>query len=251
MSLASPEQEKRAQALRCWSYAQVDTVRAGAERVLTDWCAAWASEAQSVVRVSVLDDQPSPLQSPDAMQRALQALLLNGSAQAGAVGTGGPIARQVRVLAWGDLRARLLAWTGVDLVARAQASPCPPQPEAWSGELLLSWRCDELEGVWSLPGEAVARLIPPCNVPAPTLSPVVELGHALAEHLLTVQAFLSPVSLPLGELASLAPGDIVRLSHPLDQPLHLRLPGGLAPLCAGWLGQRHGRKALDLAPLPP
>lgn len=248
MALASPEQEQRIQPLRCWTDAQIEALRAAAAHVLDEWRGAWSSDTEVVQVVALTwEHEVLPPASPDAVQRALQAALFGASGPAAAPGAGGPLSRRLRTQAWDDLRLRALAWAGIDLVASTNQSPMTP-PAAWSGDVVLHWRWRNLEGLWAVPGTCVARLVPPSVVSSPAPTPQVPLGDALSEHVLRVQADLSPVSLRLGDLASLGVGDIVRLNHALDQPLSLSLPGAQEPLCAGWLGQRNGHKALELTP---
>jgi hypothetical protein len=249
MSLASSEQEQRAKPLRCWTAQQTEAVCASAEGVLRGWCTAWDIDPQGV-RVLVLQGDAPLLPAPDAWQRALQSALFGGTPSAAAPNIGGPVSRQVRAEAWADLRSRARAWAGCDVFELSESSQPLGEPQAWSGDLVLRWHCAGLEGVWPLAGDAVVRLAPPLVSPPPALAPKVDMGQALAAHVLTVRTSLAPVSLRLGDLASLGLGDIVKLPHSLDQPLHLSLPDGDAPLCAGWLGQRHGQKALELTPAP-
>lgn len=248
MALASPEQEQRVQPLRCWTDVQIEALRAAAARVLDEWRGAWSSDTEAVQVVALTGEHEAPSSvSPDAVQRALQAALFGGTGPAAAPGAGGPLSRRLRTQAWDDLRQRAQAWAGIDLMASTNQSPMTP-PAAWSGDVVLHWRWKCLEGLWAMSGACVARLVPPSVVSSPMPTPQVPLGDALSDHVLRVQADLSPVSLRLGDLASLGIGDIVRLNHALDQPLSLSLPGAAGLLCAGWLGQRNGHKALELTP---
>lgn len=247
MAFANLEQAQRARPLRCWSERQIGIVRGGAQARLEEWCRDWSLDAKTARVVLGEGDAPPPF-SPDSLQRALQTALFGATGQGGSPGLGGVISREIRTRAWNDLRSRLLSWSGVDLLERVDGSGPPVSSGAWSGDLPLHWSWGGLAGRWWLTGDVVATLLP--RSPATTIEarPKVPLGKALAGQTVAVQVGLSSVALRLGDLASLSEGDIVRLPHALHEPLAVSLAAGHMPLCAGWLGQRHGLKALELAP---
>lgn len=82
---------------------------------------------------------------------------------------------------------------------------------------------------------------------------------ALSPKALPVRIELNPVSLSLGQLQTLAVGDVITLDHRLDEPALVLLgqPAPVSgssipvpsPVCAAWLGQRQGQMAVELHPL--
>jgi flagellar motor switch protein FliM len=100
-----------------------------------------------------------------------------------------------------------------------------------------------------LPHLAVAALfgVEPAKGNAQTASAAVTpLEHALARERIVLRAVLAGAELNLGQLQSLSPGDVIPLEHPVDAPLKITAADG-APLCDGWLGQRQGHIAIELA----
>lgn len=247
MAFATAEQEQRAQPLRAWTSAQLDAVRVSARRVLQDWSTTWSMD-RTTGRVLIVEHEPQRRPSTEALQRALQNALFAPTTHSPSLGDGAAIARRVGTQVWDDWRARVLAWAGLDLVGDVERIKPFVKPQAWSGDVLLQLHWCGMDWPLCLPGEAVARLAPPCVVPEPPRVAQVNLGEALEEHVLEAHVTLAPVTLRLGDLATLAIGDVVTLPHTLDQPLHLTVQDGQTPLCSGWLGQRHGLKALELTP---
>lgn len=90
------------------------------------------------------------------------------------------------------------------------------------------------------------------RVPAPVRmrTPVQSVAQAATSRRVHVQARLAECTLEMGALLGLQPGDVVRLDHTLSAPLFVHAPGG-ALLCSGFLVARAGRKAVELAALPP
>ena len=76
------------------------------------------------------------------------------------------------------------------------------------------------------------------------------LQEALAGHKLLIQAELATCEIDLGDLENLGIGDIVPLSHPLDEPLRISTPVD-GPFCAAFLGRHAGSKAIELVREPP
>jgi hypothetical protein len=245
MAYANNEQVGRVQPLRCWTSRQVEAVRAAAQQVICDWCTAWGMDPSSA-QVLITNGDACEQPSLDALHRALHIALFGESAIDPASGLDAPVASRVRERVLGDLRERMIAWARVDLIDQTVSAQPTHIPKPWSGDLVLRWRWAGLEGHWVLAFQAVSKLVPAFAAPRPTLTASVDLAQALADHHFTVRAGLSPISLLLGDLASLGIGDIVKLNHRLDQPLQLSMADSHAGLCAGWLGQRQGRKALEL-----
>lgn len=94
-----------------------------------------------------------------------------------------------------------------------------------------------------------ANLRRPQHAAAKRTMPVPVL-HALAKAPVRLEVRLAPLDIDLGSLVSLGLGDVLRLGHAVDEPLHVVAPGSPTdadPLCHGWLGERGPRVALELA----
>jgi hypothetical protein len=99
---------------------------------------------------------------------------------------------------------------------------------------------------WLFPAAAVDRLSPPRGPSAARVrAPVASIAEALAQRTLTVGVEIDPVTLTLGDLASLRPGDVITLGHRLDAPLSVVDSSGNA-LFGGFLVARDGVKSLKL-----
>lgn len=83
--------------------------------------------------------------------------------------------------------------------------------------------------------------------PAKTASGVAlsDPREALAALPTRLHVELSGVEITLGQIQSLALGDVLLLPHPLTQPLHVVATQGQS-ICAGYLGQQQGHKAIEL-----
>ncbi len=96
----------------------------------------------------------------------------------------------------------------------------------------------------ALGGAITARLLPTVEFPAPA-TPVVFRDQAISNGRVRVEAVVGEASFSLGELASLAPGDVIALDIPIDHPIVLRVPGR-APVCHAHLGTLDDHKAVQL-----
>ncbi|HEX7640390.1 MAG TPA: FliM/FliN family flagellar motor switch protein, partial [Burkholderiaceae bacterium] len=68
-----------------------------------------------------------------------------------------------------------------------------------------------------------------------------------------LQVRLEPVEIDLGSLAALAVGDVLCLTHAVDEPARIVPPSAAADapvLCHGWLGRRDDRAAVELVRRP-
>lgn len=164
------------------------------------------------------------------------------------------IADEVAADVWsGQLQAlaQLVAGSG-------EPGPCDAQVQAWcrwSGavHLSLAWGGTMLQllfpasrvaHVLSLSGAKGARAaLADKAAPTPVLGAVAGLGARLE---LRLDAF----EIDLGSLVGLAVGDVLRVGHALDKPVRVcavQAPLDGDPLCLGWLGQRDGALAVELA----
>ncbi|HSV47297.1 MAG TPA: FliM/FliN family flagellar motor switch protein [Ramlibacter sp.] len=129
--------------------------------------------------------------------------------------------------------------------AQLPGGPQPADLGTWSGAVVAVLPLERGEIRLLLGGEAVAALLPRRpKRPAMPSTPVVPLATAIGSHKLALAAHLSPFDLDLGSLSMLRVGDVIPLPHPLDAPLWVKTAD--ATVCCAFLGQRHGRKAIEL-----
>jgi hypothetical protein len=75
--------------------------------------------------------------------------------------------------------------------------------------------------------------------------PLVPLHQAIEKKTTSLRLELAAVELDLGSLQALVLGDVIPLPHRLDQPLQVLAEDG-SPLCAAYLGQQQGMRAIEL-----
>lgn len=255
-----------ARPLRAWSHAQQEEVQHLLHQLVRSWQMAWGlSHAEGettqltvrVPKVAVADEQtvywrfeewPAADLAQTAL-RALQTALFGDSAHLTTVSGAAVIAPEITRVAWNDWQQRLASTLHVPLSAWPADGDQDHAADAWSGTLSvhLEWcgtRCTLL-----LPGPVVQKLLrPAAPQPAVAPQPLAPLTDALQDQRLDVRARLRDVTLTLGELEQLSPGDVLLLPHRLDAPLQILGPDEEA-LCHAWLGQQAGRIALELSPL--
>lgn len=253
----SPEASlAQARPLRAWSGRQQDAVRDAFQAAYGAWCEAWGlpvanlSVTQPEDGAGALDDTAAAL--------ALRAWMFGEPAPAAAP-DGPDMAGDLASGAWDALLAAL------DAVVPAPI-PASHPGAAWSGALALMIPWQSRTWCRTLDGAAVEAFLARCGMldapagspagPLPAPHPPAPLDQALAAHEVEVRVHLHPVTLTLGQLQSLAPGDVVTLDHPLQSPafVHLVPPvdhgsaaAPLAPaLCAAWLGRAGDHLAVEL-----
>lgn len=254
-----------ARPLRVWSAPQKAAVWDALRDLLNQWHAEWRVHGDAALSlidgdaagagVDMLDAQTAP--------SALHALLWGEPAVAPeARGPAYPeqdMAARLCEQAWQALHAALQHLAGPDLDG-GPAAAC----QAWSGAIVLAFAWGGPCWALRLSASAVEQVLASRGVPASGTVPpahaipvarLVPLAKALGRHVLPVRIDLEPVSLSLGQLQSLALGDVITLPHALERPAMLRLralPGADAsqPLCAGWLGQAGGRVGIEHAARP-
>jgi hypothetical protein len=128
-------------------------------------------------------------------------------------------------------RALFKPWSGLVIVSAPDAGPL-------FHSLLLNAQC-----VRMLLRSQANQPTTPKRVPQAPI--VTSVEQALADHKLPIQVELAGCELDLGTLQSLRLGDIVPLSHALDEPLLVSTPA-YGAFCAGFLGRQAGSKAIEL-----
>ncbi|MDN8618020.1 FliM/FliN family flagellar motor C-terminal domain-containing protein [Variovorax ginsengisoli] len=275
--LLSPEESiHKVRALRRWSAAQREAVRARFASMSRTWCEAWLSQRdgaalEGTVEVGEPDMAMTPLSEDQACWTfapttsaaarpptgaASAAMLALAREMFGPDRTEAPLARHVVRVAWDDWMQRIAALP-VDLATEPQSFTKAPsrRPDPWSGALCVSWSwCG---GTWQigLPYRAVAALLGPHEAMSPAspsrngAPPKVALDRALERQAVGLRVTLTGTQLDLGQLQSLKVGDVIPLAHRLDAPARITVGDG-ARLCDGWLGQVDGRIAVEFASSP-
>ncbi len=269
------ESSRRARPLRHWSKARRELVRSQFAAIHRAWCADWLPADEPASRdvdilLSESDADMKPVSEDavgwsfvdtlavtggDAAMRAVARAMFAADVTTTAPGReGSTISGSVVRAAWNDWLHRIAsspALAGSELgesplLSDASAGSARP----WTGALWLRWRwCG---GVWrlGLPHRAVAALggieTAKSTAQAASASAPIPLEQALARERIALRVMLAEAELNLGQLQALRPGDVIPLEHPLDAPLKVAAADG-ASLCDGWLGQRRGLIAVEMA----
>jgi hypothetical protein len=268
--LLSLRDSARARPLRVWSTRQKESVCDAVQAVLLQWHADWsvhgdAPGAPAALRVpdpGANDGEGVDMLDEQAAPRALHALLFGQPAtdpdRRGPAAPALDMAAGLCAQAWQSLNGRLRHLAGASLRERQGDAPGP-----WSGAVVLALDWGGVRWVLHLNAFAVEQVLISSGAPAASAQPQVQatepsslvpLASALRSQKVTVRLDLDPISLSLGQLQSLAPGDVITLTHALEQPALLRLQSRQGmdagePLCTGWLGQSQGRLGVELQPL--
>jgi hypothetical protein len=259
--------------LRVHALRERESVRGILQKIHGEWLAAWSDAVvsggiDSTVRME--DATPvRPENGGDDPMSWMYCLLFGGSAAEVEIGEKGPIALGVAQRAWEAWLSSIYRSIGRPLAVQGGSSAAVPVREAppwpWAGGLDAVFSFGSIEWRLQLSAAEVEFVLGSARIelgPAPSLfcGALVPLTDALSQCELTVNVELQPLVLSLGQLQSLAVGDIVVLSHPLDMPAQLNVdagemivPTGEAqpePLCQAWLGKSDGNMAVELHPNP-
>lgn len=156
----------------------------------------------------------------------------------------GTLADQSSTAAAEDLIERLRTLCSVPGVPGAPA-PALPDCFAWgSGAVILHIGIGQTT-LLALLAEPQALLGPESVGPArPKPAP---LHHGIGRQPVTLQVEVGQSMVPLSALLTLAPGDVIRLDRPIDQPARIMAPASVA-LFAGYLGKIGDQVAVELTP---
>ena len=271
---SSPWADARAaRPLRWWPEAALARADSGCVTAWNAWCAQWGVAAGTVrARNAGPEDGILPAgawrriaslpawlsvdsTAPESVRDALRSMLFGSSTPAS------PIAEDVATASLDDLGRvleRVLAFVTASGSA-PEAGDSPPSVDArrWSGAVRVRLEATGRSGpvafalhcsapaAEALCGAAPAR----ATAPRGGLASVVSAMGALP---VTLKVELAPTTLTLGTLQSLRIGDVLPLSHRLDQPLRVADPAaplGAPPFCSAYLGRRAGYRAVELVPL--
>lgn len=123
-----------------------------------------------------------------------------------------------------------------------------PQASVWSGAVRLCLRIDSVITILlHLGAVRVDALAPRSSLSSQMQgAPIAPIHDAIANRKVKLDLQLESVELSLGQLQVLTLGDVLLLPHALDRPLRLMTDDGVT-LCEGYLGQKRGVKAVELA----
>lgn len=265
--------------IRRWSAAQLETIAARFSTALSGWAIDWElslghAQAWNAADAPAQDGTLSRWVQLGAAEHdsiyACAAPSLDHALHRVAFGEWPQASPQAR----GDGVAAQLASRCVAALAAAVRSACelpegtpcddgtPPADHCspWSGSVRVRATLGTTgqQDVWlHLSPDLAAR----CLAAAPRAGHartggLARVADALHGQSLRIRATLSPLSLDLGSLLGLKPGDVVATTHHLHRPLHISLltgqdAGQEQPLCDGRLGSRANRMAVALHPQSP
>lgn len=166
------------------------------------------------------------------------------------------IADELAAECWAEQCAALQALLDEATANAARAMPDSPSDpwQRWSGAVVVdvpwfgaSWRLlIDAAAVRGLPQLSKQRRPEPAGIDREAPMPVL---RALGRTPVRLQVRLAPVDIDFGSLISLNIGDVLRVGHAVDEPVHVGAPGSpidATPLCHGWLGARDERVAIEL-----
>ena len=242
--------------LYAWTNAQLDLVAGTLTRSWDLWLRDWGPEAAGPLRCrpATAGDakagwQPAAHGGERRAWLAAQTLQVVGAAlfnsphmtEAGA-------ARRVAADAFADLRACIAA--ALKLVpVLSDAEAVDPATGPWCGSVAVELPLAGHSLCLMLNAPCVAGLLPPA-VPADApgrlgAADLVAPQAAMSGQIVALKVELSACELDVGTLQSLRIGDVLPLSHSLDEPARVLGPGD-QHVCDAYLGKQGSRKAAEL-----
>lgn len=242
--------------LHWWSEVRLDALRDELAAVLRGWVEDWGlchpgagficSAADDAVPVHgpwrVLHREGRALawlRTPDASGTVLMPLLFPGARHTG------PWARALAAGCAADGQDRLVA--GLHLQVGTMVDELPATLLRLLSGAVQCRAADPPGWQLLLAQEVASEIAPPVVSRAASTDAALDNAlDAISGQSLQVSAEIEGCELALGALQALQPGDVVRLRHRLDRPAQL-CDGGGRVLCAAYLGQQGGRRAVELA----
>lgn len=218
----------------------------------------WSGEESGNVWWRALRDAGAQHPTQPVLQRAVLDAMYGGGGRETALG--GTLAQQMAQEAWLDWCRRLAACFGVGAAESSAASGELTLPDflmrPWSGALALQILCAGMRILVVSDARASQQLWEGRGVATPSLlrndtSALVPVAEALAPCVAWLSVELAPIDIGLGVLSSLRTGDVLRTTHRLDAPLHVRAHPdpdrheGL-PLCEAFLGRQGDQRGVEL-----
>lgn len=252
--------------LLCWSVAAQDAVCSLLRQSFDSWLDRWDLKIDAgtePVRLEAAGAPPASLLG-DAEARSLLATQMFGESartlRPGVSYRDGvtPMAAQIASDAWDDwIRALSSAVVkqGSEQSVLEIGIASLTAKDIWQGRLHFSFAWWGPRWWFTLDASSVEKLLeqagfqPSLSVATVSTPVCVSPAYALRSHRLAVRVELESVQVSLGQLESLAVGDVVLLPHRLDAPAKVLLDSPDNPmqeLCFAWLGQCRGRLALEV-----
>lgn len=269
--------------LRWWNEATLAQLARRLDEAWQSWCAGWGFESGAVrcwnasaapqLYDTVRHWSHAGVLATDGLwlgvaERAPADWIRRGAFDVAAEGQTtpiAPIADRVALDAWRDLQHTLACAVGAEASAEApEAATGLPAGHRlpWSGavavRLALAHGPLDAVVVHLGPGAAAhgGERVPRAVVAKASCEPLTPVAEALGQRPVTLAVHLSEVDIELGMLQSLQTGDVVMLSHALEQPATVRWAdvsrqGETPTLFHGHLGRVGPRKAIAVHPLRP
>ena len=263
----------RARALRWPATQALATVRQRVGSVWANWCGGWAPLLRDAP-LEVMDTSACLADTsfdwralwPDSVRPDGQAwVVFAGRGDdhlarhwfgADAMGPLGSSAARDALIALSDaLRVALElgdagSTTGTPAATRSEVPAS--HGAVWSGAVTLGWTAADLRVRLHLGPDRVSAFgsSPTRDAAGQARPALAPLSLAARDARIRLRAELVGVKLSLGELATLRPGDALRLEHRIDWPLTVLTAAG-EPVCNASLGERDGRRAIRLMPTAP
>jgi hypothetical protein len=250
-----------ARPLRRWAPEQMQVICGVLDSCLSEWAAAWALRLPQPAASSCAPATPFNAKAGVEMHGrrehaaawVLPAERLPARIAEALFGRAAesPLALELVRACAQDAPRRVLATFGMDVV-EAPETPPPECTLPWSGCVvaLPPFGPPVLLNVAAVQAVLRERELERTDTWAPGLpsSPLVSVAGALSEAPFPLQVHLEGCELEFGVLQDLQVGDLLRVTHRLEAAATVRTPDGCT-LFRGYLARRHGRKAVELAPL--
>lgn len=254
----------RMQPLRWWTGPQLTELAARFEHVTQEWCTAWGlpapvalvcmrahecagAQAEDWRLWAAQGERQVLLRSKETPAAQLLSALFKPAAKAGECAHDS-MASQLAQQAWCALQA---AWRGVCGIAPVaqmdEAATAPADSRAWSDAVVLGfdgWVLDLQLYLNPACASELMHMPPRFQLPAASQPPLTDFFDALQDASLPLRVALSDVEIDIGSLQNLALGDVIRLPHLLDAALNVHVGDDI--VCTAYLGQRQGRRAVEL-----
>lgn len=245
--------------LRWWSASELASLAARVDARLSEWCADWGIAVRapsSCVNAHAADpvDGWRPwagevdvdawyASTPTDVALACALFGVHGGMEASALAAG---VADHAMADWLQRFGNLLP--ALPSVAYGPLQPPEAQMRCWSGAVRVTVPMPDADFLVHL-GPRVATALMPERRAAQDSTPLAAIRDAVTPCRLPLRVLLEEVELDLGSYLALAVGDVIRLPHPLDQPLRAETTDGTFR-CAAWLGRRGATKAIELARPP-
>ena len=142
------------------------------------------------------------------------------------------------------LRTELALAIGLQRSLAANA-PQPADFNPWSGGVIASLSSPALSMRLLLNGACVGKALGAARKPDSLKSdPLPPVREGMSLHRTRVSVELASCEIDIGSLQKIRLGDVVRLSHSLEEPMHVKVDG--KQICCAYLGRRGIFKAVEL-----